>query len=419
MSQTIPTFRLKLLLLAIVFLPSLIMMAAQASSQALGLVLAIMPLFVWGVMAHVLPKPGMPREHTGYLALTLVWMYLICIHYALVGILFQLVQDPAKLFGSLALLFGMLIAARLLAQQLTVLREITLQNILRLIMRLLIINALVSLSGIDFFGNASPKPCFLFSEPSHFALATAPFLIYHVAARRHPILLLAFFTAWGMYIENLTMLIVVMLAALTIIDFKKVLFILIPTLIAVPALIDLNYYADRISFSTGSSNLSALVYMQGWENAYLALRDTAGLGIGFQQFGIANATGDATARILYITGDNYNLFDGGSTASKLVAEFGIFGMLGMLMLMARGFRSLMIIKHRRLSPLQLLAHSIMVAFLIELLIRGGGYFSEGVFFYLTSSFLLAKLKHQSASHDNHLPNTYHTQSYSHTIHQQH
>ncbi len=419
MIMTIPVFRLRLLFIAIVFMPSLIMMVVKASSQALGLLLAIMPLFVWGVMAHLTPKPGVPREHTGYLAVSLVWMYLICIHYALVGILFQLTQDPAKLFGSLILLLGVLIAARLFGQQLACLKEITLQKMLHLIMLLLIVNALVSLSGIDFFGNASPKPCFLFSEPSHFALATAPFLIYHVAARHYPLLLLAFFAAWGIYIENLTMLIVVMLAALTLIDFRKMLLILLPVILVAPAFVDLNYYADRINLSADSSNLSALVYLQGWENAFLALRDTAGLGIGFQQFGIANDTGDATARILLITGDNFNLFDGGSTASKLVAEFGIFGMGLVLLLIAQGIRSLMTIKHHRLPPLQLLAHCIMTGFLIELLIRGGGYFSEGVFFYLTSSFLLQKLKRQPSSHDKPAPNTYHTQAYSNTMHQQH
>jgi hypothetical protein len=52
-------------------------------------------------------------------------------------------------------------------------------------------------------------------------------------------------------------------------------------------LVDLTYFTDRLALSHSSSNLSALVYLQGVELIEEALETTRAWGIGFQQLGFA------------------------------------------------------------------------------------------------------------------------------------
>lgn len=49
---------------------------------------------------------------------------------------------------------------------------------------------------------------------------------------------------------------------------------------------NLDYYTSRVNVSSDNQNLSTLVYFSGWERAYLNVKETFGLGVGFQQFGV-------------------------------------------------------------------------------------------------------------------------------------
>ncbi len=386
----------KILLLGIIFLPSLVMMVGHASSQALGLLIAITPLFIASIIGFLFKlETKIPRRTAKYITATIA-LFLFIVFYSLcIGTIFQLDQDDVRLFMSCLTFIILIIAAKKLAEYLGRLKQNSTTDPVPFIMVIFVLNALVSLSGIDFFGNASPKPCFLFSEPSHFALAIAPFLVYYVVSRSpFWVLLLVFFSAWAIYIENLTMIMVVIIAYITTINLKKLL--LASALVIIVALLspNLNYYIERIDLSASNDNLSALVFMQGWQNASLSLQQTMGFGVGFQQFGFANESGEVTAKILTITPNNSNLFDGGTMASKLVGEFGIFGALLTLALILRAIKSVIFINNNKyISPLLLLAHCINIGFMVDLLIRGGGYFTQGVFLYLTFCFFTLNERH--------------------------
>jgi hypothetical protein len=91
------------------------------------------------------------------------------------------------------------------------------------------------------------------------------------------------------------------------------------------------YVIDRIIFSPNTTNLSALVFMSGFERAYETLASGYIVGMGFQQMGFIGPAGHFIDSITQITnGNQLNLYDGGTLASKLIVEFGLFGVAFLL-----------------------------------------------------------------------------------------
>lgn len=402
--MTLPNARsrgVRLTLLAAVFLPSLVMMVTHGSSMASGLLLSVGPALLSGILL-VLLRSSSQRLPVAALIGAVLISNLLLLHYLAAGLVLELPQDGKRFGSSLAAMLALCGAAYVVALSLRRLNDAALKKTVSVIMFIFLLNGALALTGADFFGGATSKPTFLFSEPSHLALACAPFLIFHVRARLTGWLgYLLFFFLWALYIENATMLAV--LAATVVVGFRlKAMFLLLPVCIGLfAAFADLDYFASRLVLSVDDANLSGLVLMQGWQNAFLTLIDSKGLGAGFQQFGIASATGDVTARVNELFGADLNLFDGGTTASKLVGEFGVFGIDLVLLMMGRAALALRAIKRKHAQPehaLQLLAHCTSVGFMVELLLRGVGYFSPGVFLYLTMFFYTLNCRRGSIQH---------------------
>jgi len=165
------------------------------------------------------------------------------------------------------------------------------------------------------------------------------------------------------------------------------------------ALLDLSYYADRLSLSGDSDNLTTLVYLQGWENALLNFGETDGLGVGFQQFGLAGSTGDISEKIYALMGGTYiNLMDGGSTATKLIAEFGVFGIAMLLVFLRFALRAMIYTRSMQMIPSGqrdihwMFFSACTVSYSLELVLRGVGYFSTGGFLAMTAIMALYRLK---------------------------
>ena len=124
----------------------------------------------------------------------------------------------------------------------------------------------------------------------------------------------------------------------------------------------------------------------------MTLQSTSGFGAGFQQLGVSTETGDYTQRVIDIVGSDPNRFDGGTTASKLVAELGC---AGVLLLFIQAYLMLYsFIRIRRYSlgmvmrPCKVFAHCIIICSVLELYVRGVGYFSPTMFLFFTAIFLL-------------------------------
>jgi hypothetical protein len=248
--------------------------------------------------------------------------------------------------------------------------------------------------GSGYFG----KPIVVFEEPSHFGLAYLPILLFNMSLSRRPrqMLLLVIALMVAVLLQSLSTVAGIAITASLLLRSSLLLVFMIPV-VAVGAVLDLAYYSDRLNFSGDSSNLSTLVFLQGWENGITNFMETRGLGVGFQQFGIAGSTGEITDKIVrMLQGSTINLMDGSTVGSKLLGEFGILGigiMLAFVVIAAYSVR--FIRRQQRLPPLQrdirgLFFRSMATTYVLEIFIRGTGYFDAGTFLAIVGLIGLAR-----------------------------
>jgi hypothetical protein len=243
------------------------------------------------------------------------------------------------------------------------------------------------------------KPVVIFAEPSHLALAMLPVLLFQTAVSRRStqFVLIGAALFIAATLQNLTLVAgTLFVAALLLRQTLLMLLLLIP-LLATGLVMDLSYYSDRLTLSSDSTNVSTLVFLQGWENAILNFNDTHGLGVGFQQFGIAGSIGDIADKITFLlSGVSISLLDGGTTATKLIGEFGVFGILFLIGFVVIATRSILYLRRSQALPpasrdiRRIFFCSMIATYTIELFIRGTGYFSAGGFLALVSIISLAR-----------------------------
>ena len=77
---------------------------------------------------------------------------------------------------------------------------------------------------------------------------------------------------------------------------------------------------------TKNSNMSSLVYLQGWQDAYANFISSHGIGLGFNMMG-CDPLPKTEARLIlkeYFNADKLNSQDGSFLLSKGISEFGVF-----------------------------------------------------------------------------------------------
>ena len=202
---------------------------------------------------------------------------------------------------------------------------------------------------------------------------------------------IASFLVLGYAMSNLTIIAVCVLAAITTLPFYWILSG--GTLLAVSlASLNLTYYTERLNFDwSASTNLSSLVYVQGWQMLAESLERTYGWGIGFQQLGMIYSNVPASYRINALLGYDLNLQDGGFVLAKFGAEFGIFGLIlsGVyFIILAINFIVLrrIVSGSFEINDASLFARCCIVGYVIELMVRGTNYFT-GTFVFLLSGML--------------------------------
>lgn len=266
----------------------------------------------------------------------------------------------------------------------------------RFVFMVILFSSLARMLGI--YLSDSGRTVLFYNEPSHYALGLAPFLLYMVASDvKRRWIWMASAAAVGLAIQNLTLLIAVMLifAVVIRISFMTILFALLLITLAMTAGDGLSYYTDRAMLSSESTNLSNLVYLSGWERAQLSMEDTWGLGYGFNQLGIVGDQGNMMFILSTLNAEGLNALDGGSVASKLIAEFGAIGVL-LLMIYARfflkGVRFVRFAVHgaQAVSRIELFFWSCLIMYSIDLFVRGSGYFTAESFMFFGAIWGLAR-----------------------------
>jgi hypothetical protein len=320
------------------------------------------------------------------LAVLYIGFLLLTLHVVISNLMVGGVDFP-RFFISIVLLFIALAGARFAARRLENVPQKHLIQMANFALIFLTVIGFASLVGVPPIGpQHTSKPVVIFSEPSHFSLAYLPMLLFRVstASRRKQLQLLAVATILAISLQSLTMIAGILIIAALLLRTLPLLAFGIPLALASVA-VDITYYSDRLTLSADSDNLSTLVFLQGWDNAIVNFNETHGFGIGFQQFGVAGSTGDIGDTIVALLGDSLSLRDGGSTATKLIGEFGVFGIVLLILFIRSAYRSAIFIRNNQRKPAQhrdirrLFFGSLVVAYIIELFIRGTGYFSPGGF----------------------------------------
>jgi hypothetical protein len=255
------------------------------------------------------------------------------------------------------------------------------------------------LIGVEPAVGALAKPMFPYTEVSHFALAFSPVLMFRTARARdsRKLAWIVFGVAIGFVLQSLSLLACCLLIAYVS---RRLAWVAgVGLIVAAAGLpLELSYFSSRLDFSSDSRNLSALVYIQGWEQILESLRWSSGWGLGFEQLGFRDTESIAGSVIRSLTGGtDSNLRDGSFVLVKLVSEFGIFALLFVGALVVTMYRCARRLRGGDLDSTGTLIRCIIVAYAIDMFIRGPGYFCESGLLFVAAVAAL-RLERNPAAH---------------------
>lgn len=371
------------LLFSISTLPPLAIMLLNASSFGLGLALvcfASLVLFLWQSMFVTFDR-AIPTSILGFGSI----FWSIILGHLLAASFITKFSDWERAIHSLVILSLILAAAAALSVWIRYTKQVVILRAVRLLFFIFIIEAILAIAGVPALGPALHQfPIIFFGEPSWFAINFLPFVIFMVLYEKgwRRFAIVASVLMLALWVESLTLLSGLVLVALLAFSRRHLLLFLI-TIYLTYYVADLSYFTDRLNFSESNNHLSVLAYIQGWERAAQNLHDTYGMGVGFQQFGLVGSTGEVQQRIYAIYNvSELNLLDGASIGSKLVGEFGLIGIIILLLYIGMMFYAISIYKRTSLADPNRVQKILFIAWIVsafvELFVRGGGYMSSGM-----------------------------------------
>lgn len=389
--------------LSIITLPSLMYVSLNASSMAAGI---LVTCFIIALTV------GRLRVPIAFLSLPVAFFFSVVVVY--VVYIASLGGLSLKHCLSVFLLSLMFVCAAWVALAVVRIESGNLIFVLKLLCVGIVLIGYMSIFFPVTFSNYSKfaKSIFPFSEPSHYAITVSGILLaagFYLSFKQRVLLVVSVLFFAVIYPSTLLLLLVlIMLFSYYAHSVFKVLcaFIILGMVVVLVtyAGVDLSYYEDRLKLNQSTSNLTALVYLQGWNDAYRAFFSTNGLGLGFQNLG-SLAPGDIGEKIYQLSGIYKNREDGGFLAAKLIGEFGVFGLALLCLYVFSLFKAALynleffkIYKMDRAVALHMFpaysifGSSLVVAFSIELFARGYGYFSPGVLLVMVAFFLKKKQK---------------------------
>lgn len=230
------------------------------------------------------------------------------------------------------------------------------------------------------------KSMFPNSEYSHFYLNYAVLFLLSLFFFR-PLYVLIIYGSTLMYAPSLTGLsiFILFLVLLSKIDKQLSLLFLFFILLSLLLIVNINYYSDRLI--NIESNLSALVYLQGLSFIIDTLYYNP-FGLGFQQMNcdMNIVINYFTERITSLYGfETYMCLSGGFNLSKIIVEFGLFGIVIVLFYFKYAIKNLVILRQRisdKVVTHDSIFRAMTIPYLIDIFVRGHGYFSISFIFLL-------------------------------------
>lgn len=309
-----------------------------------------------------------------------------------------------RALGACVMLMLMLLLAALMSNYIKSLSDHEFKKVFIKFSRLLIFFGLLGffikleLLNYDKFA----KSIFLFYEPSHYATALGAIIISYllIAEKFERNLVVSVVIFLSLFAPSLTLL--VYLLVFLIISLRNIFyyFIAIFTLVITAAIVYTinpeltSYFLSRLVLSSENNNLSALVYIQGWAEAYKVFQDGYFFGLGFHMSG-SNSPSMIAEKIFEIAGE-YKNRDGSFIASKLVVDFGLLGVLTIILYLLTLIKLFFSFDKIKLNKFKFV-YGTLFAFSIEMFVRSNAYFTFGVFILFTSIFLTIDLYYSKAN----------------------
>lgn len=388
-----------LLLGSLLFVPGALGYLFEASSFAPGTAVA-------AVAAIVLAVSGQgrvdSRDVQSALAAIGITTFVILAHLLLaIAIINDSDLDLSRALLSLVLL-GIIILSVPAVREILMAQDCYITPAIKIICALFVVIVIFSIAKIQPETlNLGEKPTFPYTEPSFVGFSLPAVLLFTTlrSSLLMRVIWVAVFLILAYLIGNFTIIAACVLVAATVLPLSW-LGISFAVMIIGSASLDLSYYTDRLDFDwANSTNLSALVYVQGWQMLGEALHKSHTWGLGFQQLGIGYTNVPATIRINALLGRDANLQDGGFILSKLGSEFGIIGLfLAASYIYVAGWSFLKLRAVARqgtiITDAELFARSCVLGYIVEGVVRGTNYFT-GTFVLLLAG--LAYLARQRSA----------------------
>jgi hypothetical protein len=383
-----------LIIACLLFLPTFSYVALNLTSMYFGLMLCVFIIIVLSKKKIILKKN---------ISLTIIFILFI-IHFFFTSFINYENISIKYIISFISILF-IYFAARLYENELIILNKEKSIKLLKSFSMILIFIGLVSIFyKFNFLNyNNYSKSVFPFSEPSHYVISSGWIILASgfYFDTKIKLLIILLLTLMGLFFPStlLFLFIFFMIIFYFFKNIKKIIFLILflgPLFLIISSTIDNSkYFSDRLNFSKDNSNLTSLVYLQGWDDAKRAMEQTNGLGVGFQNMGNLEPS-PLNMKIYYLAGNFKNRNDGGFLASKLISEFGIIGILFIFLYIIYFIKSFVfLVLHSddyKIHPIVITSHSIIVLFFIELFARGYGYFSPTILLVISAIYILSPNK---------------------------
>ncbi len=294
-----------------------------------------------------------------------------------------------RYFSSTLLIIIQLFSAFVLTKKLRQLPSSKLDFYIKKIAIILLILSYVSLLKWT-LTSASSKEMIFFTEPSHYAIASSPFFIYYIvnSEKKNKIFFTLLLFLAALLMQNLTLLLPLIIA-ISIFN-KKILLIFASIMAILLPIIGPAYYTyitarTSTMLDSDNENLSALVYLQGWEYVKDIIITFNGFGTGFQQLGEIRLKSKSQDLLEYL-GYPLNQNDGSFFFSKYFVEFGWIAIITTIIYLVFTiiiyFNLIKILKSN--DSFKLFNSITFISFLIPLFIRSSSYFNPTIYIFYMS-----------------------------------
>lgn len=405
MKATIKHDSLYWAMLCIFLIPQFVFVFLQQSSLAPGMMVAITAIYIYGLRCM-----KQLAFSSGKILLFAIAVFILL---AQSGYISAFYNNYKPLFTLPALII-IFLGATLFANRLLTVPPATLASVFRAVTYTLLLLGWISVIHRIDIGSyaAKPKAVFPFSEESHYALTVGIFVCASgiLMKNRERVVLLANMLLQALIFPSLTLLVFCMMAIFIFWMARRITLMLTIIVVLVAAVyVMLTYFSDlpaiayfgsRLTISDDTDNLTTLVFLQGLDDAKNALLESHGLGLGLQMAG-TNGVGQYGYVIQSLAGSDFNRNDGGFLASKIVSEFGAVGLLlsiSYMLVLKKAVNTINRIRDNTdmESTLLKIAMAVVIAYAVEFFLRGYGYFSPGLFLFVTMMMVSSKLHRQRA-----------------------